>query len=249
MSEGTGLHEDVPIREHLEAQMSERREVNRIRFDAHERALEIQSSQTERRFEKLDSEVHQLRSDSAAIFARLDTLKTLLEERDKRHDGRLQEQKEATTIAFNNAKQLVDAVFKASETAIQKAENAQAAYNARSNEFRDALDDANKNNIPRHEAERWFSQLTEKIESMRSEFNDKNDSLRRESSDKLDSLRAERVTVTASLESRISELQSYVDRLQGRGQGTAAMWAALVAGGSILIGVASVVIAVISRGP
>lgn len=60
----------------------------------------------------------------------------------------------------------VEAAFKASEKAIEKSETAQTAYNARSNEFRAALDDQSKTFLPRAEADVSFKQLREQITTL-----------------------------------------------------------------------------------
>jgi hypothetical protein len=68
----------------------------------------------------------------------------------------LKELFETRLTAMNDA---VTSAFEASEKAITKAESAQKEYNARSNEFRQALDDQNKTMLPRSEAEARFKEL------------------------------------------------------------------------------------------
>lgn len=79
------------------------------------------------------------------ITAQLDDFKDLMNERDKRYDDR----------------------FKAQEKAVEKAENAQRDYNIKTNEFRQALDDANKNNLSRQEANATFKSQDDKHEELK----------------------------------------------------------------------------------
>jgi len=67
------------------------------------------------------------------MFAERDKFGT---ERAARIDERINAMKEQTTIAFAS-----------SEKAVEKSESAQKDYNVRSNEFRQALDDAQKNSV------------------------------------------------------------------------------------------------------
>lgn len=64
---------------------------------------------------------------------------------------------------FRAGDKSIEAAFRASEKAIDKSEAAQTAYNARSNEFRAALDDQAKAFLPRSEAEVSFEQFREQI--------------------------------------------------------------------------------------
>jgi len=67
----------------------------------------------------------------------------------------------AVKAALASQEKAVAAAFHASEKAIEKAETAQTAYNARSNEFRAAIDDQSKLLLTRTEADVRFQQLRE----------------------------------------------------------------------------------------
>jgi hypothetical protein len=54
--------------------------------------------------------------------------------------------------------------FISQEVAVAKAEAAQREYNIRSNEFRQALDDQNKNMLPRVEADQRFGSMRELVD-------------------------------------------------------------------------------------
>jgi len=90
------------------------------------------------------------------LFARYEEYIHRMDERDRRYA--------AERLADQRA---VDSAFKASEKAIDKAEQAQTAYNARSNEFRQALDDQAKLQMSRTEIETRFNGIEEKIETNR----------------------------------------------------------------------------------
>jgi hypothetical protein len=80
------------------------------------------------------------------------TLKELVDERDRRYTEKFDAQEKATALALAYQKEAVTNAFTASEKAIVKAEEAQKAYNERSNEFRGQLDDQAKMLMPRTEA-------------------------------------------------------------------------------------------------
>lgn len=97
------------------------------------------------------------------ITSELDGLRELMDERDRRYGTVAQDAKEAVAAALSAQKELTTAAFAASEKAIGKAEAAQIDYNARSNEFRQALDDSNKDKLSRVEADNRFHVVEEKI--------------------------------------------------------------------------------------
>jgi len=78
--------------------------------------------------------------------------------------------KEAVTTAMTAAEKATAAAFASAEKAVQKAEVAQTAYNERSNEFRAALDDAQKLMISRPEFTQTIAGVQEKIELTRREL-------------------------------------------------------------------------------
>ena len=92
-------------------------------------------------------------------------IEKFLEERDRRYDERFDAIERARESAFASQKQLTDAAFSASQKAVDKAEQAQKEYNARSNEFRDALNDANKNNIGRDEYHSGHQSLIDRLDA------------------------------------------------------------------------------------
>ena len=80
-----------------------------------------------------------------------DFMQRLVDERDKQYDARFRTAEIAVTVAFAAQKESTANAFLASEKAIVKAEEAQRAYNERSNEFRGQLDDQAKMLMPRSE--------------------------------------------------------------------------------------------------
>src|ERR1700674_4123995 len=86
--------------------------------------------------------------------AEFKTYKEMMNERDKRYASERLGDQRAIEIASRS-----------SEKAIDKAEQAQSAYNARSNEFRQALDDKDKLQMSRTEIEARFIAQEEKIEA------------------------------------------------------------------------------------
>lgn len=84
----------------------------------------------------------------------------------KEHFERItKERDDRYTQMFSSYSAAVTAAFEASEKAITKAEVAQTAYNARSNEFRSSLDDQAKLLLSRTEADARFQQLRELIDA------------------------------------------------------------------------------------
>lgn len=63
-------------------------------------------------------------------------------------------------------RELMGLQFQAMKEAVMKAEAAQSAYNERSNEFRAALDDSNKNNLTRQEGEVRFIGMSERMDGI-----------------------------------------------------------------------------------
>lgn len=100
----------------------------------------------------------------------LEALVRLMDERDRLYKERSDAQKEAVAAALAANKELTNNAFLASEKAIGKAEAAQEDYNTRSNEFRQALDDSNKDKLGRPEAEGRFSGIGERLDEIKKEF-------------------------------------------------------------------------------
>jgi hypothetical protein len=90
------------------------------------------------------------------------------------------------------------------------ATEAQSAYNARSNEFRSALDDANKQNMPRTEADGKFKATDEKINRLEITVTEKNEQQR----DEVATLRDEsRKEIAALREESRKEISALRDRI------------------------------------
>jgi hypothetical protein len=95
----------------------------------------------------------------------LTDLEKLLVERDRRYEEKFIAIEHAREAAFASQKQLTDAAFASAQKAVDKAEEAQKEYNIRSNEFRQALDDANKGNIPRPEYQAGHKTLIDRVDA------------------------------------------------------------------------------------
>jgi Plant specific mitochondrial import receptor subunit TOM20 len=92
-------------------------------------------------------------------------LEKFLAERDRRYEEKFSAIEKAREAAFLSQKQLTDAAFASAQKAVDKAEEAQKEYNKRSNEFRQALDDANKGNIPRPEYQAGHKTLIDRMDA------------------------------------------------------------------------------------
>lgn len=97
-------------------------------------------------------------------------LDRLTESRFVTHRTLLDSQAAQTALALSAADKLTLQAFAASEKAIEKAEIAQQAYNARSNEFRQALSDSGKENVSRVEADSKFATFEEKLAEIKKDF-------------------------------------------------------------------------------
>lgn len=104
------------------------------------------------------------------IGVELRSVRVVMEERDRRYEERFRAQEVAVATALTAIKEQTAANFAASEKAIGKAENAQADYNVRSNEFRGQLDDQAKTLLPRAEAAARFGNQDEKFEQIRKDI-------------------------------------------------------------------------------
>jgi len=89
----------------------------------------------------------------------VETLRVTLDERHALYMTKFDSSEKAVGAALAAQEKLVSAAFESSEKAIVKAEEAQRAYNERSNEFRGQLDDQAKMLIPRAEAIQRFDAL------------------------------------------------------------------------------------------
>jgi hypothetical protein len=90
------------------------------------------------------------------LGARLQALKEIIDERDRRYEDRFRAMDEKTSLALSS-----------SEKAVQKAETATEKRFDSVNEFRGSLKDQAATLIPREEANAKFSSLEEKINQLR----------------------------------------------------------------------------------
>lgn len=81
-------------------------------------------------------------------------------------NGRFTDAQREVDKALAAAKEAVKSAFESSEKAIVKAEEAQRAYNERSNEFRGQLDDQAKTLMPRNEAMQRFEAIDRAISEL-----------------------------------------------------------------------------------
>lgn len=128
----------------------------------------------EQKTEAIKDDVKTQRDDfTRRLEAEIDTLRRLMDERDRLYMTRFQSSDTAVDRALAAQEKAVAAAFLASEKAIIKAEDAQREYNIRSNEFRGQLDDQAKTLMPRPETLTMFSSTEEKINSLRRNLEDK----------------------------------------------------------------------------
>jgi hypothetical protein len=80
-------------------------------------------------------------------------------------DKMMQVSDDAAIARLEAQRQAVAAALAASDKAIEKSESAQKEYNARSNEFRSALDDQQKNFLSRTESDVRFQQLRDLVDT------------------------------------------------------------------------------------
>lgn len=97
--------------------------------------------------------------------------RVLIEAMEKAHDRDIANSKESVVAALSASDKQTTAAFDSAEKAIEKAEQAQKEYNIRSNEFRQALDDSNKNNMSRTEYIQGHTSLIQKIEGVEKSVN------------------------------------------------------------------------------
>jgi len=121
---------------------------------------------------------------SSADVSLKEYLERLIDERDRRLVGVIDERNAHYDTRFKAAETAVAAAlaaqekatasnFAANEKAIVKAEDAQREYNIRSNEFRGQLDDQAKTLMPRNEADTRFTAMAEKIDTLQVSMDEK----------------------------------------------------------------------------
>lgn len=112
------------------------------------------------------------------LSAQLNSLKVLIDERDRLYKERDDARRTAVDAALAAAKAAVDAAliavkeqtkasFEASEKAIVKAEEAQKSYNTSHNDLARKMDEQSKATMPRPETETRFRGLEEKFASLK----------------------------------------------------------------------------------
>ena len=101
------------------------------------------------------------------VAERISALERLMNERDKRYHQSFEESKNAVTAALIAAKEQTMASFVASEKAITKAEAGQLQYNAFHNDLTRKMDVQYSLMLPRTEAQKEFTALTEKLSDLR----------------------------------------------------------------------------------
>ena len=149
-------------------------------------------------------------------------IERVVQEMDRRYGERWEAQQQAVQAALLAQEKAVQAAFTGANEAINKAEAAQRAYNERSNEFRAALDDAQKTLLSRAEAAAEFRRMEERIHTV---------------ANTLDAYKA-------ALAEEIKGLRESRALAQGRGAGQGAVWAALGIIAGLLIGAIGIVLAV-----
>jgi hypothetical protein len=133
----------------------------------------------------------------------LGRLEDFYTERDRRYEDRFRAVEGGTAEKFRAAEvavaaalaaqeKAVAAAFLASEKAIIKAESAQTSYNERSNEFRAALDDSAKLQLPRAEAATRFTDFDRRLEELKKNYDQQIASLRESRSEGTGSQLAQR---------------------------------------------------------
>lgn len=119
---------------------------------------------------KLDGVMTEIRGLKVLIDERESISKARVDAQDRAVAAALVAQEKAVSAALAAAEKAVNAAFLAAQTAVDKAEAAQTAYNLRSNEFRAALDDAQKTFMPRTEASAEALRSAERLDDLKREL-------------------------------------------------------------------------------
>ena len=163
-------------------------------------------------------------ADDQAVSLR-DFLVHLMDEREKQNNLRFIASETAVSAALNAQKEAVNSAFLASEKAITKAEEAQTAYNSRSNEFRAALSDQNTMFMHKAEAATVFKGIDDKILEVQRNFDIRIGVLRADTEKSIEALLKE---ISSLRESRSEET--------GNKMGVKDLWAWIIA--AISMGIA-----------
>jgi hypothetical protein len=137
------------------------------------------------------------------LIEKINRMKEVMEERDRLYNQAFKAAETAVSAALAAQEKSTSAAFAASEKAVLKAENAQADYNSRSNEFRGQLDDQAKTLMPRLEVNTMMRGMEEKVEGLKT--TQKSD--------------------IARVDADIRSLRESRSEVAGKGQGSSATWA------------------------
>lgn len=125
----------------------------------------------------LSSRIDQLRSELLDRIELLDRQQSqLLDERDRQYAQRFGAQQEAVQAALQAAKEAVANALSAAKEAVLKAEDASNKRFEGVNEFRQALNDLGRLQMPRQEAEAIFETIDEKVARLTSRLDAINNS-------------------------------------------------------------------------
>lgn len=103
----------------------------------------------------------------ALILSKFDSLRELVDERDRLYKERDDARRTAVDAALAAVKEQTKASFDASEKAIVKAEEAQKAYNTAHNDLSRKMDEQNKATMPRLESQQRFDNLTKEVAELK----------------------------------------------------------------------------------
>jgi predicted nucleic acid-binding Zn-ribbon protein len=101
------------------------------------------------------------------LFEKIQSLKDIIDERDRLYKERDESRKTAVDAALAAAKEQNKQTFESSEKAIVKAEEGQRSYNTNHNDLAHKMDEQNKATMPRTETEARFHAMEEKISTLR----------------------------------------------------------------------------------
>jgi phosphopantetheinyl transferase (holo-ACP synthase) len=99
--------------------------------------------------------------------SRLDAMAKLAEERDKWYTDRDEDRQSSVDKALTAQKEQTASSFSASKEAILKAEEAQKSYNTTHNDLSRKLDEQNKMNMPRPEAQQRFDAQAKELAELK----------------------------------------------------------------------------------
>lgn len=101
---------------------------------------------------------------------KFDAMQKVIDERDRLYKERSEQNTKFSDLGIQTITHQMQDAFIASSRAVDKAELAQKEYNVRSNEFRAALDDAQKDMLSRPEAKAEFDRTGERFDQIQKEI-------------------------------------------------------------------------------